>query len=78
MTCPACLSAERHPTSDEFTAGCDSCQARAIACTGGHLLEPAAYGKLLFKLFNTKHREGEAMVRKWAAKIKQARAREGK
>lgn len=73
MTCQACEIAERDPLTDKREEGCDSCLARVTAQTGGHLLEPASYGRLLFKFYGARHREGEAMVRKWAAKIKQAR-----
>lgn len=36
MTCAACIRAERTPRAYDFTNGCASCKARALAATGAH------------------------------------------
>ena len=76
MTCFSCLAAEHAPRADDFTAGCDSCKARALAVTGAHE-ESERAGKLtaqyigaLKALFGDAWRAGNEAVKAWAAKAK--------
>ena len=77
MTCPACTEALRKPRVNDFTLGCHSCKARALACTGAHL-ESSVAGKLtlsyrgvLEALFGEGWRAGGDEVKVWAARMKQ-------
>ena len=76
MTCKACQSAERDPMADTFTSGCLSCQARAMAVTGGHMLPPGQYHQACRKVFGERIDEGKPLVDGWAKRVRQARAAE--
>jgi hypothetical protein len=83
MTCPACESARRDPTTDrQWTWKCPGCTARALAATGAHI-ESASIGQMtqtyrvaLEKLFGTDWESGHIQVKEWAALIAQAKASE--
>lgn len=75
-TCSACTTALRTPRINEFTMGCGSCKARALAGTGAHL-ESAEAGKLtaqyrgaLDALFGEGWRAGADEVKAWAGRMK--------
>ena len=76
MTCDACISAATNPRVDEFTAGCMSCMARALAATGAHeesAMEKkmtAAYLDALNTLFGTGWENGHERVKDWARIMK--------
>jgi hypothetical protein len=77
MTCPSCERAENDPRCDEFTAGCVSCKARALAATGAHLESAEAkqmtlhYASVLKSMFGDGWKEGNTLVKAWAAKMDQ-------
>ena len=76
MTCKSCQLAQRTPRSAEFTAGCMSCKARALAGIGGHLASKEAgrvlpnYRDTLERLFGADWTQGAQMVKEWALSIK--------
>ena len=70
--CPACTAAEQHPTREEFAAGCISCAARALAVTRADLLED--YRGAVQRLFGDQAKAGHELVKRWLARVKQARA----
>ena len=69
--CPACASATRNPTADEFKSGCMSCQARALAVTRADLLDD--YQGAARTVFGDKFKEGHALVKRWLQMVKQRR-----
>lgn len=76
MACDSCIAAELAPRANDFTAGCDSCKARALAVTGAHE-ESQRAGKLtaqytgaLKTLFGDAWKAGNEAVKAWAAKAK--------
>lgn len=80
-TCPDCVTAEAHPRSVVFTAGCLNCSARALA--GGQLFFNSlrdsawspAYRDAVAKLFGEPYAgEGHKRVMEWAKRIEAARA----
>lgn len=80
MTCHLCVDAKSEPTSNRFTAHCDSCQARAIALVGDRealLQEPLAPAEqqVLERLFGAAWREHVQTVRGWISAIRQAEVR---
>ncbi len=79
MSCAACVTAERNnPRMNEFTVGCTSCVARALAATGAHEASEAAgkmtadYRDALAKLFGDGWKEGNEAVKQWAKRLKGA------
>lgn len=80
MTCHLCVDAKSDPSSNRFRAGCDSCQARAIALVGDRqaLLQdplPATDQLVLERLFGAAWRDHVQAVRDWISAIRQAEAR---
>lgn len=79
MTCHLCVDAKSEPTSNRFTAHCDSCQARAIALVGERealLQEPLAPAEqqVLERLFGAAWREHVQSVRDWISAIRRKEA----
>ncbi len=76
MTCPSCDAAQAQPRAAQFTPGCDSCMARALAVTGahsesqqaGHLTEQ--YRTALEKCFGEAWQRGHESVKEWAKRMK--------
>lgn len=79
MTCHLCVDAKSEPTSNRFTAHCDSCQARTIALVGERealLQEPLAPAEqqVLERLFGAAWREHVQSVRDWISAIRRKEA----
>lgn len=79
MTCHLCVDAKSEPTSNRFTAHCDSCQARGIALVGERealLQEPLAPAEqqVLERLFGAAWREHVQSVRDWISAIRRKEA----
>ena len=82
MTCNACTDAMTAPRSAEFTCGCSSCDARALAATGAHQesarvesITPA-YRAALVALFGAESAEwmaGHEAVKAWDARMRVAK-----
>lgn len=74
MTCEFCEQAEReNPSSDAYTAGCASCQARIIAGVGSHLTP--RYQDVLEAMFADRWEQGKALVSHWASLRRQHEAK---
>lgn len=74
MNCPQCIAADAEPTRNEFRNGCLSCQARALAVTRVDQLGRTQALAAIAQVFGEQAQEGEAMVREWLGKMRQARA----
>lgn len=67
------------PRSAEFTCGCSSCDARALAATGAHEESARvehitdAYRAALVTLFGTEWAAGHAQVKTWGARMRRAK-----
>lgn len=81
MTCPSCAAAEDQPNAAQFTPGCTSCTARALAVTGAHLESQAAghmteqYRTALDKCFGADWASGHEAVKEWGSRVRRAKAR---
>lgn len=81
MTCAACTLALRDPRRNDFTVGCTSCKARALAATGGHEASEQAgrmtddYKFALKQLFGDDWKLGHTEVTRWSSALKSAQAR---
>ena len=76
VSCTACLAAESAPRSADFTPGCNSCLARALAATGAHE-ESAHVGSMttsyraaLVALFGDEWAAGHTLVKTWGARVR--------
>lgn len=80
MTCPSCDQAMQQPKSAQFTPGCESCMARALAVTGAHSESQQSgrmteqYRTALKKCFGEDWQRGHESVKEWAGRMKGARA----
>ena len=81
MTCDACDKAKADPRSEEWTAHCQSCEARALALMGAHLESEAAkritreFQTTLTRLFGADWKKGAEMVKEWAGRVRRANAK---
>lgn len=78
MSCSSCHRALREPRINEFTAGCGSCRARALAAIGAHeesrdsgRMTPQ-YRGALDKLFGDGWQVGNQLTKDWATRMGQA------
>lgn len=73
--CQQCADAMTDPRSEQFSAGCEGCTARALAATGAHLESKragrmtAVYRGALDKLFGARAADGHKAVIGWANRI---------
>lgn len=77
--CMPCIEAQDDPLRHDYTNGCDSCQARAIAQVGSHH-ESVDAGRVtdrmkeqLQKFFPADPAKGWISVREWGVKVDRAR-----
>ena len=75
MTCPACARAQLNPAQYDYTNGCDSCQARALAAIGVHV-ESQELGSVtpqfrdvMERVFGDGWKAHAAAVRDWGQRI---------
>lgn len=71
MTCQQCTEAMRNPRADTFSAGCMSCEARALAVTRSDLIED--YRGAVELVFGERAKEGHKLVKEWLQRVKQRR-----
>ena len=79
MNCPGCRLAEKDPTTVIAYAHCLGCDARALAnsemfkesAAAGAMSKP--YRKALGQVFGERWKDGHAMVKQWAEKMKETR-----
>lgn len=71
MTCPSCQAAKDQPKAAQFSPGCLSCEARAMAVTRADLLED--YTGAAKRLFGDRGKEGHALVKEWLQMMKRHR-----
>jgi hypothetical protein len=79
MSCADCRDAEENPRAVRFTAFCVDCCARSLAQSpaffdserDGHMTKTYLAG--LRYVFGDNHIAGHAKVKKWAARIKEAK-----
>lgn len=80
MNCEACENAENNPLTGRYRAGCQGCQARALA--NGHELfisrtmrvKSPEYAAALTRVFGEgNEHQGHERVREWFRKIQQAK-----
>ena len=75
MTCGACERAQANPARDDYTSGCESCQARALAAIGAHIESQAlgsvtpAFRDALERVFGDGWKAHAAAVRDWGQRI---------
>lgn len=72
MTCPSCQAAQAQPNAAQFSPGCLSCEARAMAVTRADLLED--YTGAAKRMFGDRAKEGHALVKEWLQRIKANRS----
>jgi hypothetical protein len=81
MTCAICIEAQSQPRSATFAPGCESCQARALAVIGAHEESAAAgsmteqYRTALGQVFGERWKQGHELVKEWAGRLRQRKAR---
>lgn len=74
--CPHCTAAEQRPNRDGFTPGCDSCAARAIACTAGFRdsiessVRSPRYRMALAHFFDGRVEQGNKLAQGWLRKLR--------
>lgn len=71
MTCPSCQAAQAQPNAAQFSPGCLSCEARAMAVTRADLLED--YTGAAKRMFGDRAKEGHALVKEWLHRMKRHR-----
>lgn len=73
--CPSCTAAMHNPRADTFTAGCMSCEARALAVTRADLVED--YRGAVERVFGERAKEGHRLVKEWVQRVKQRKVSHG-
>lgn len=69
----------QQPKSAQFTPGCESCMARALAVTGAHFESQQAgrmteqYRTALEKCFGDGWKAGHEAVKEWGARMKRSK-----
>lgn len=83
MTCQHCIDAESRPNRDGFTNGCDSCAARAIACTAGFRdsietsVRSPRYRMALAHFFDGRIEHGNKLAQGWLRKLRAHQVQQG-